>query len=159
RETMRVYGNCYYAALKRVATGAALIPTERYRPATLPSFLQPENHDRRAARQRDRAAAVPRRDSDILFALHVVCDDAARDGTAGVEGVERLAAARVEREKIAAQIAGEQHVAGRRRERGIHRRRRLHAPRHLPRLRIDRVDPAGPLADRIVRAPAVGQSR
>ena len=101
---------------------------------------------------------MPRRDRDVLLAFHLVGDDAARDRTAGVEAVERLAVARVEREKVAVQIAGEQDVAGGRRQRRVHRRRRLDAPCHLAALRIDSVDPAVPFVDRIVGAPAVRQS-
>ena len=83
---------------------------------------------------------MSRRDGDVLLAFRLVRNDAAGDRTPGVEGVEPLSIARVEREKIPAQIAGEQHVAGSRRERGVpsrppRRARDERRPPALPRYR------------------------
>ena len=95
---------------------------------------------------------------DILLSLQLVGDDAAGDRASGIEAVERLAVTRIEREKIAEQVAGEKHIARSRRQRRVHRRRRMHAPAHLAGRRIDGVDPARPLVPRVVRAPAVREA-
>src|SRR5215813_2305186 len=61
--------------------------------------LQSEDHDGRAAAQRNRAAAVPARYRDVLAALALVGDDASGNGPSRIEAVERLSVSRIEREK------------------------------------------------------------
>src|SRR5258706_11492005 len=72
---------------------------------------QGKNHDRRRAASAKEPGDDAGRGGDVLLAFDLVADDAAADRAAGVESVECLAIARVNREKVIIEIAGEQHAA------------------------------------------------
>jgi hypothetical protein len=56
-----------------------------------------------------------RHHGDVLLSLHLVADDAAPDGAAGVESIELLPRGGVEHEKIAGELTRENQTAGGRR--------------------------------------------
>src|SRR6267143_1948339 len=75
---------------------------------------QSEDDHRRQPRAAEEARDDARRHGDVLLALQFVADHAAADAAAGVETVEHLAVARVEREKVVVHVAGEEHATLRR---------------------------------------------
>src|SRR5258708_13544363 len=74
-----------------------------------PQSRQSEDDHGRQPRAAEEARDDARRHGDVLLALQFVADHAAADAAAGVETVEHLAAARVEREKVVVHVAVEEH--------------------------------------------------
>src|SRR5207244_7129265 len=87
----------------------------------------------------------------ILLACDLVTDNSASDRTSGVEAVERLPVAGIDREEVVVEIAREQHAARRNSDAGNQRRWPLLAPAHRARRRVDRLQPALRLIARIRR--------
>src|SRR5260221_7930364 len=103
----------------------------------------------RGARAPEEAGDDTGRCRDILLSVERVGDHTAANRAAGVEPVERLSLARVDREKVVIEVSCEEHAARGCRDAGDQRCRPLPTPAKSPARRIDGVEPALRLIARI----------
>jgi hypothetical protein len=74
---------------------------------------QGKDDDRRRAAPAEEPGDHTGRRGDVLLASDLIADDAAADGAAGVETVDRLAVAGIDRKEVVVEITGEAHPARR----------------------------------------------